>query len=126
MASKPMDPTMPPDSGTGTPDALGPSAAWTPASPARAPASTMVMIVVRATLIPAVAAACGLAPTARIAKPTVDRSRIHQTATAASRARKNPRWSWLPSSLGMVAVQSTIGEMGSVRPGRWKATVVSR
>ena len=47
IASKPIDPTMPADSGTGTPDAVGPSAACTPASPARAPASTMVITVVR-------------------------------------------------------------------------------
>ena len=75
---------MPADSGTGTPEAVGPSAAWTPARPASAPASTMVITVVRATLMPAVAAACGLAPTARMAKPVVDRSSSHQTATAAS------------------------------------------
>ncbi len=41
----------------------------------------MVITVVRATLIPAVAAACGLAPTARIANPVVDRSSSHQTTT---------------------------------------------
>ncbi len=86
----------------------------------------MVITVVRATLIPAVAAACGLAPTARMANPVVDRSSSHQTPTAASRASRKPRCNWPPSSRGKVAFQSTIGEIGSVRPGRWKAVVVSR
>ena len=85
----------------------------------------MVITVVRATLIPAVAAACGLAPTARMANPVVERSSSHQTAAAASRASANPRCSWLPSSRGNVAFQSTIGEIGSARPGRWNAVVVS-
>ena len=48
IASKPIEPTMPADSGTGTPEAVGPRAACTPASPASAPASIMVIIVVRA------------------------------------------------------------------------------
>ena len=51
--------------------------------PRAPPATAIVMTVVRATLMPAVAAACGLAPTARIAKPVVERSRNHQTKTAA-------------------------------------------
>lgn len=84
------------------------------------------MIVVRATLMPAVAAACGLAPTARIAKPVVERSSSHHTTTAASSATTKPRWSCVPATRGKVAFQSTIGEIGSVRPGRWKAVVVSR
>ena len=86
IASKPIEPTMPADSGTGTPDAVGPSAACTPASPASAPASDHGDDGGPADAHPAVAAACGLAPTARIAKPMVDRSSIHQTATAASSA----------------------------------------
>ena len=85
----------------------------------------MVMIVVRATLMPAVAAACGLAPTARMAKPVVERSSSHQTNTAARIATTNPRCSWPPASRGNVAFQSTIGEIGSVRPGRWNTVVVS-
>ena len=86
----------------------------------------MVMIVVVPTLIPAVAAACGFAPTALIAKPMVERSRIHQTTTAAISATTKPRWSWLPASRGKVAFQSMIGEIGSVRPGRWNAAVVRK
>ena len=86
----------------------------------------MLMIVVRPTLMPAVADACGFAPTARMAKPMVDRSRIHQTAPAASSEITKPRCSWLPSSRGMVAFQSTMGEIGSVRPGRWKTVVVKK
>ena len=86
----------------------------------------MVITVVRATLMPAVAAACGLAPTARMAKPVVDRSSSHQTTTAASSDTTNPRCNWVPSRRGKVAFQSTIGEIGSVRPGRWNAVVVSR
>ena len=73
----------------------------------------MVMMVVLPTLIPAVAAACGLAPTALIAKPMVERSRIHQTAAAAISATAKPRWSWLPARRGKVAFQSMIGEIGS-------------
>ncbi len=75
IASKPTEPTMPWLSGVGTPLAAGPIATWTPARPASmAPAMVIVMMVVRATSMPAVAAACGLAPTARIAKPIVERS----------------------------------------------------
>ena len=76
--------------------------------------------------MPAVAAACGLAPTARMAKPMVERSSSHQTAAAASSATTKPRCSWLPASRGKVAFQSTIGEIGSVRPGRWNAVVVRK
>ena len=91
-------PALPPRSGPAPP-------APRPARPARRPA-TMLITVVRPTLMPAVAAACGLAPTARMAKPIVERSRIHQTAPAANREMRKPRCSWLPSSRGMVAFQS--------------------
>ena len=84
------------------------------------------MIVVLATLIPAVEAAWGLAPTARMAKPVVERSSSHHTARAASSAITKPRCSWPPSSRGRVAFQATIGEIGSLRPGRWNSVVVSR
>ncbi len=70
-------------------------------------------------------AACGLVPTARILKPRVVRSMSHHTPTAATRARMKPRCNWEPCRRGNVALHCTTGEIGSVRPGRMKALVVS-
>ena len=44
----------------------------------------------RSTLIPAVRAALGLAPTVRNSKPVVLRSSSHHTAAAAARASRKP------------------------------------
>jgi len=85
---------------------------------------TIVVTVVAATLIPAVAAALGLAPTARIAKPVVDRSSSHHTPAAAASATKKPRWS-SSNSAGNMAVGCTSGEIGSLRPGRMNGWVLS-
>ena len=77
----------------------------------------MMMMVVRPTFMPAVPAAWGLAPTARIEKPITDRSRIHHTTAATSRATKKPRCS-CSYSCGKAADDGTSGEIGSSRPGR--------
>ena len=58
-------------------------------------------------------------------KPNAVRSSNHQVMTAVSSARKKPRCSWVPSTRGKVAFQSTIGAIGSLRPGIWNAVVVS-
>ena len=60
------------------------------ASPARPPASSMTSTQLRSTLIPAVRAALGLAPTVRNSKPVVLRSSSHHTPAAAASASRNP------------------------------------
>ena len=62
--------------------------------PARPPAISMTPMSARLTLMPAVRAAFGFAPTARNWKPMVERSRSHQTKAAATSARRKPRCSW--------------------------------
>jgi hypothetical protein len=59
-------------------------------------------MVERDTLMPAVWAALGLAPTARNSKPTVERFSSHQTKTVAAMASRKPRWSlyWVPNICG--------------------------
>ena len=70
--------------------------------------------------IPAYRAPDGLRPTARNSKPRVDRNRSHETSAAASRASTKPQFTRSPSiSGGITADGSTIGETGSLRPGRW-------
>ena len=61
-----------------------------PPSPARPPASSMASTQVRPTLIPAVRAALGLAPTVRNWNPVVLRASSHHTPPAAASATRNP------------------------------------
>ncbi len=90
MASNPISPAMP------LPRAysVAPPRIWlAPAMPARPPAMIMTPASARLTLMPAVRAAFGLAPTARNSNPMVERSSSHQTKAAAPSARRNPRFS---------------------------------
>ena len=90
MASNPISPAIPLPSAY----SVAPPRIWlAPAMPARPPAITMTPASARLTLIPAVRAAFGLAPTARNSNPMVERSRSHQTKAAAPRASRNPRFS---------------------------------
>ena len=76
MASNPISPAMPLPSAY----SVAPPRIWfMPARPARPPAITMTPVSARLTLMPAVRAAFGLAPTARNSNPIVERSRSHQT-----------------------------------------------
>ena len=61
-----------------------------PARPARPPAISIACTVELDTLMPAVRAAAGLAPTARSRKPMVLRESSHQTPSAAATARMMP------------------------------------
>ena len=89
------------------------------ASPASPPASSMASTQVRSTLIPAVRAALGLAPTVRNWKPIVLRFSSHHTPAAASRASRKPA---LIRRLGPAmchsrALTAITGLIRSVRPG---------
>ncbi len=71
-------------------------------------------------LMPAYRAAEGLSPTARNSNPRVERNRSHETNAAATRARANAQLTRNPSMIGGITEPgSTIGETGSLRPGRW-------
>ncbi|CAH0327640.1 hypothetical protein SRABI128_06307 [Microbacterium sp. Bi128] len=85
-------------------------------------------MVARETLMPAVRAALGLAPTARNSKPSVERFSSHETNTVAAMASRNPRCSryWLPKISGYAALGSTMGDIGVSAPGRWNKSVSSR
>ena len=76
-------------------------------------------MVVRATLMPAVRAALGLAPTARSSKPNVDRFSSQATTPATRTARMIPPSTRRspPSSSGSLAELSTSLLIASVRTG---------
>ena len=97
MASKPILPATPPVIAFSVPN-TGAVAA----RPARAPESVIVMMITKGTLMPAVLAASGLAPAARISKPKVDRSKSHHTKMQARIAAMMLKFSRnpLPSSDG--------------------------
>ena len=115
MPSKPY-----PGENPGLSDLLTPMISVVPASPARPPQIDIVSTRVREMLMPAQRAPTGLRPTARNSNPSVDRNSSHETNRAARSARMNPQFIRSPSiSGGMVAAGSTIGDTGSLRPGRW-------
>ena len=61
-----------------------------PAMPAKAPDSTITMMIVRPTPIPAYLAAFGLAPTVRTSKPKLVRLRTNHTSTHRLTASEEP------------------------------------
>ncbi len=67
-----------------------PSTTGSAARPARPPAIAITTTQTRSTLIPAVLAALGLAPTVRNWKPRVLRDISHATTAAAASAIRNP------------------------------------
>ena len=90
---------------------------------------TITMVSARFTLMPAVRAALGLAPTARNSNPMVERSSSHQTKASGPQGQQEPEVQPVLAAqdLGqMRAVAATGGLSGSSRPGRWKASLVSR
>jgi hypothetical protein len=105
-----------------------------PASPTNAPETKKTEIKVRLASMPAVRAACGLAPVMRNRKPIVDRSRSHQATTAAARAMRMPQVSGrpCPKRWGSWADGGTIFESGvtefggcSSQPGEERAMMSS-
>ena len=123
MASKPMVPTT--DSSM---------LFWVPrtgavaASPHRAPEIIMTRLVTQGTLMPAVRAASALRPVARSWKPRRERSMSHHTATATSRARRNPAWrrKESPASEGYWAASATVRDLRlPVSPSPLKALRLS-
>ncbi|SIN19678.1 Uncharacterised protein [Mycobacteroides abscessus subsp. abscessus] len=123
IASKPKEAATSPVSTFSVP------ATWVaPARPASPPDSSMTTMYPALTLIPAVRAAFGLAPTARRRNPIVERSISQDTNSTARIARTKPQCSRKesPSRRGNRAESGSCGEMGLVDPSRWKAGVVSR
>src|SRR5690625_4506102 len=122
IASNPMDPAE--DS---TKVRFVPSTTEAPPSPARTPATPRTHTYTMFTLMPAVRAASGFAPTARNLNPRVERSISHHTPRAASSASTNPRWSrnGSGSNRGSIALSATGGVIGCAAPSRMN-WVVSR
>ena len=109
IASKPIEPATSRETYP-----MVPNASFAPARPRNAPERTIVIAVMRSTEIPAVRAAAAFAPTARIWKPSVERSINHQKATRATRATRNPTCSLKGAgrSRTSAALSATLGVTG--------------
>jgi hypothetical protein len=87
--SRPSKPMLPATAGVRA--CAVPSTCVAPPRPARPPATTMSSVYVFATLMPAVFAAAGLAPTARSSKPNADRLSNQAIAAVTRTASTMPR-----------------------------------
>src|SRR5690625_3020045 len=109
MASNPIAPAE-----ESTNVRLVPKITDAPPKPDKIPATTITHTYVVLTLIPAVRAACGFAPTALNLNPRVDRSINHHTPAAATRAKINPKCKREGSgnSRGNIALDASGGVIG--------------
>jgi hypothetical protein len=96
---------------------IGPVTSNMPARPARPPLTSIATQISRFSLKPAKRAARGASPTTRNWKPSVDLAISAQTATAASGATRQPRWTPVPATrIGVVAESGNIAVCGKPKP----------